>query len=146
MEINYIDDCSEEQVNNVIRVSRVTIAAFRNGKYLFIKRRNSSTLELPEAEKDQGEKPRDSVRRFLSEKMGVITSRLEFVTAYSLTEGADIEYGLLYCADIDEMGPFPHSEFVSVYYLDTPPEDKDKWSFPETQKPLLDKAVESRKQ
>lgn len=145
MEINYIEDCSEEQVSNVIRVTHITVAAFRNGKYLFVKRRNNPTLELPETDKKHGEKPRDTVRRLLSEKLGVINARLEYVTAYSQTDGAEIEYGLLYYADIDELGPFPHSDLVSVYYLDTPPEDKEKWSFPEIQMPLLDKAVEHHK-
>ena len=145
MDINYIDDCSEEQVSNVIRVKHITVAAFRNGKYLFVKRRNNTTLELPETEKKQSEQPREAVRRLLSDKLGVISARLEFVTAYSLTDGTEIEYGLLYYADIDDLGPFPHTDLVSVYYLDTPPENKAKWSFPETQIPLFDKAVEAHK-
>ena len=144
MEINYIDDCSEYQVNSVVHVSHITVAAFRNGKYLFVKRRNSPKLELPEIEKMQSEKPREAARRLLSEKLGVISARLEFITAYSLTDEAEVEYGILYCADIDELGPFPHSDLSSVYYLDNPPEDKEKWSSPETQMLLLDKAVAFR--
>lgn len=38
------------------------------------------------------------------------------------------------------MGPFPHSGLAGVYYLDTPPEDNDKWSFPETDKLLFEEA------
>lgn len=145
MEIHFIDDCNEEQVNNVIRVSHVTIAAFRNGKYLMVKRRNCNTLEFPAMEKLQDEKPKDTVRRLLAEKLGVITAKIEFVTAYSKTEGGNIEYGMLYCAYIKEMGAFPHSELAAVYYLYTPPEDDEKWSFPEIHKPLLGKVSETLK-
>ncbi len=142
MEINYISDCSEDQVNNVIRVDHVTVAAFRNGKIVFVKRRNSATLELPELKKNNDEKPRDTARRILSDMLGVKTAKIEYITAYSQSDDTDIIYGLLYCAYIDEMGPFPHSELSSVYYLDTPPEDKDKWSFPDIHMALLDKANE----
>lgn len=144
MEIQYLDDCSEDQVNKIVHVSYITVAIFRNGKYIFVKRRTSSQLELPEIEKNQGEKPREAVRRLLTDKLGVISARLDFITAYSRTNESDVEYGLLYCADIEELGPFPHSDLGSVYYLDNPPEDKDKWSDPETQMPLLDKAIAFR--
>lgn len=95
-------------------------------------------------EKKNDEKPRDTVRRLLSEKLGVITAKIEFITAYSQTEEMDIKYGLLYCAYINELGPFPHSELSSVYFLDTPPEDKEKWSYPEMHMELLEKAKTSQ--
>ena len=84
-------------------------------------------MELPTMEKKNDEKPRDTVRRLLSEKLGVITAKIEFITAYSQTEEMEIKYGLLYRAYINEIGPFPRSELSSVYFLDTPPEDKEKW-------------------
>lgn len=144
MEINYISDCSEEQVNNVVRVDHVTVVVFRNGKYVFVKRRNSAKLELPTMEKKNDEKPRDTVRRLLSEKLGVITAKIEFITAYSQTEEMEIKYGLLYRAYINEIGPFPRSELSSVYFLDTPPEDKEKWSYPVMHMELLEKAKTSQ--
>ncbi len=145
MEINYIEDCSEVHVGKVVKANRVTVAAFRNGKYLFVKRRSRNTLELPEMEKLPNETPRDTVRRLLSESLGVLTAKIDFVTAYTCTEGSEVEYGLLYCVYIDELGPFPFSDLISVYYLDTPPEDREQWSFPDIHMPLLDKAIEFQK-
>ncbi|MGN1340480.1 MAG: hypothetical protein ACI4WS_09320 [Oscillospiraceae bacterium] len=142
MEINIIDDQTEEQALELTGLKHITVAAFRNGKYIFVKRRNSATLELIEAEYVPGEKPRDIVLRLLSDKLGALNAELGFVAAYSCDNGGNDEHGLLYCADISELGPFPHSELVSVYYLDIPPEDTDKWSFPETQIPLFERAVQ----
>lgn len=145
MELNYMEDCSEEQVSTVVQASHITVVPFRNGKILFVKRRNSTTLELPVTEKLPDEKPRESVRRLLSEKLGIMSAQLEFVTAYARTDGTEIDYGLLYFADIDELGPFPYSDLVSAYYLDTPPEDKDKWSYPDIQISMLEKVMARRK-
>lgn len=106
---------------------------------------SAGTILLWSFRKQKKNRVNSPARQYAGYKLGVISARLEFVTAYSVTHGTEIEYGLLYYADIDDLGPFPHTDLVSVYYLDTPPEDNAKWSFPETQKPLLDKAVEAHK-
>ena len=48
MELNIISDCTESQVNKVVKVTRITVAAVRNEKYMFVKQRGKSTMELPE--------------------------------------------------------------------------------------------------
>lgn len=144
MELNYINDLNEEQAVEMNGSSHITVAAFRNGKCIFVKRRNSATLELPETELSSGDKPWDIVMKLLADKLGVISAKIEFVTAYSLNDGGNEEKRLLYCADISELGPFPHSDLASVYYLDIPPADKEKWSFPEFQIPLFERAMKFR--
>lgn len=47
MELNIISDCTESQVNKVVKITRITVAAVRNEKYMFVKQRGKSTMELP---------------------------------------------------------------------------------------------------
>ena len=47
MELNIISDCTESQVNKVVKITRITVAAVRNEKYMFVKQRGKGTMELP---------------------------------------------------------------------------------------------------
>lgn len=140
MELNIISDCTESQVNKVVKVTRITVAAMRNGKYLFVKQRGKGTMELPGTNLEEGETAAKALRRVLEDMLGVKDHAAQFVCPYSIIDENDIQCGILYRAEIISMGPFPHSELAGVYYLDTPPEDDDKWSFPEVDKQLFDEA------
>ena len=140
MELNIISDCTEAQVNKVVKVSRITVAAVRNGKYLFVKQRGKGTMELPGIQLEKGENASKALRRVLEGMLGVTDHAAQFVCPYYITDGKDVQYGILYRVEIIKMGAFPHSELASVYYLDTPPEGDDKWSFPETDKLLFETA------
>lgn len=140
MELNIINDCTESQVNKVVKITRITVAAVRNEKYMFVKQRGKSTMELPGTQLVEGENTAKALRRVLEGMLGVTEHAAQFVCPYSVTDGKDVQYGILYRAEIIEMGPFPHSGLAGVYYLDTPPEDNDKWSFPETDKLLFEEA------
>lgn len=146
MEIHFMDDCSEEQVNNVVRVSWVTLMAVRNGKFVFVKRRSTGTLELPRLGSEDNEKPSKTVRRLLGDVLGAVSYSVKFSGVYSVTSDTDVDYGILYFADIESMGPFPRSdEYSGCYFLSDPPEDSDKWSFFVTDKPLFEKAFNDNK-
>lgn len=55
MELNIISDCTESQVNKVVKITRITVAAVRNEKYMFVKQRGKSTMELPGTQLVEGE-------------------------------------------------------------------------------------------
>lgn len=140
MELNVINDCTESQVNKVVKVTKITVAAIRNGKYMFVKQRGKSTLELPRTDIAPDENAAKALRRVLEGLLGAEVYASQFVCPYSVIDDKDIQYGILYRVEITSMGQFPHSHLAGVYYLDTPPEDDDKWTFPETDKPLFQEA------
>ena len=62
MELNIISDCTESQVNKVVKVTRITVAAVRNEKYMFVKQRGKSTMELPGTQLVEGENTAKALR------------------------------------------------------------------------------------
>lgn len=63
MELNIISDCTESQVNKVVKVTRITVAAVRNEKYMFVKQRGKGTMELPGTQLVKGENTAKALRR-----------------------------------------------------------------------------------
>ena len=114
MELNIISDCTESQVNKVVKITRITVAAVRNEKYMFVKQRGKGTMELPGTQLVEGENTAKALRRVLEGMLGVTEHAAQFVCPYSVTDGKDVQYGILYRAEIIEMGPFPHSGLAGV--------------------------------
>lgn len=140
MELNIITDCTEAQVNKVVKVTEITVAAVRNGKYIFVKQRGKGTMELPGTSINSGENAAKAAKRLLEEMIGAKDYGIQFVCPYSASEDKAINYGILYRAEIISMGEFPHSGLAGVYYLNDPPEGDDKWSCPDKDKPLFEAA------
>ena len=63
MELNIISDCTESQVNKVVKITRITVAAVRNEKYMFVKQRGKGTMELPGTQLVEGENTAKALRR-----------------------------------------------------------------------------------
>ena len=74
-------------------------------------------MELPGTQLVKGENTAKALRRVLEGMLGVTEHAAQFVCPYSVTDGKDVQYGILYRAEIIEMGPFPHSGLAGVYYL-----------------------------
>ncbi len=142
MEFNYIDDCNEEQIQRVIRVTEITVASVRNGKLIFVKRRDKTTVELPRIKFDEKEKPAQAIKKLMIDHLGMTEYNPVFVGAYSVTDGTIVNYGMLYYAEITKVGPFPYGDFSVVYYLDQQPVSDVQWAYPEVDIQLLSKALE----
>lgn len=131
MEINIINESGEETLSDDIRISRITIAAKRKNKYLFVKCRGSNTMELVSTDVNESELPLNAARRLLVDTLGVSEYQLKFVCNYSITENKSVEYGVLYSAEVAEMGDFEKSRIATVYLLDDAPESNSQWTNPE---------------
>lgn len=142
MELNFLEDCTEKEVSSVVHVTHVTVVAVMGGKVLYVKKRGKSTLELPSISFEKGELPAAAVRRLISEKLNAYDNVVVFISAYGRAEGSEVEYGVLYYADISSMRTLNDPELCSSYFLDSPPEDREKWTYPDTDIPLLNKAME----
>ena len=142
MELNFIGDCTEEQANTTFHAARVTAVVEMNGKTLYVKKRNSTTLELPSVSVGEGESPSDTLKRLLENSLNTTEVSVRFVSAYSIADGQNIRNGVLYLVEISSMRTLNDHDLCASYFLDMPPESRDKWTSPETDIPLLDKAME----
>lgn len=141
MELNFLEDLTEEQLSGDDKVTHSAVVVEMDGKVLYVKKRGKSTLEIPSVEVAESETPAAAVRRLLSGQLNTEVRSLKFVTAYSRTDGAVAEYGALYLAEISSMRTLNDPELCGSYFLSLPPESREKWSRPETDIPLLEKAT-----
>ena len=142
MELNFIGDCTEEQANTTFHAASVTAVVEMNGKTLYVKKRNSTTLELPSVSVGEGESPSDTLKRLLENSLNTTEVSVRFVSAYSIADGQNIRNGVLYLVEISSMRTLNDHDLCASYFLDMPPESRDKWTSPETDIPLLEKAME----
>ncbi len=142
MELNFIGDCTEEQASTTFHAARVTAVVEMNGKTLYVKKRNSTTLELPSVSVGEGESPSDTLKRLLENSLNTTEVSVRFVSAYSIADGQNTRNGVLYLVEISSMRTLNDHELCASYFLDMPPESRDKWTSPETDIPLLEKAME----
>lgn len=142
MEMNFIGDCTEEQANTTFHAARVTAVVEMNGKTLYVKKRSSTTLELPSVSVGEGESPSDALKRLLENSLNTTEVSVRFVSAYSIADGQNTRNGVLYLVEISSMRTLNDHELCASYFLDMPPESRDKWTSPETDIPLLEKAME----
>ena len=142
MELNFIGDCTEEQANTTFHAASVTAVVEMNGKTLYVKKRNSTTLELPSVSVGEGESPSEALKRLLENSLNTTEVSARFVSAYSIAYGRNTRNGVLYLVEISSMRTLNDHELCASYFLDMPPESSDKWTSPETDIPLLEKAME----
>ena len=141
MELNFMEDCNEVQASSVVNVSHLTAVVVMDGKVLYVKKRGNSTLELPTIVPRRSEKPVDAVNRLLKYSLSAEVSRVEFVTVFSQTDGNEVEYGMLYIAVVTSLRTLNDPELWASYFLDVPPVGHEKWTCPEIDIPLLEKAM-----
>lgn len=135
MEVSFPETYDESLIKFAV------IVTYRLGKCAFCKHRERITLELPGGHIEDGESPEDAAKRELYEETGALKYKLKKLGCYAVTDDSgDTTYGMLFFARIEEMGAIPPSEIGSVYFLDEPPASMDKWTYPDIQPELLERA------
>lgn len=110
------------------------IAAFYNGKYIFVRHKDRDTLEIPGGKCEQGETIEQTAERELYEETGAEEFTLTPVCVYKLNN-----YGMLYYAEITKLGEKPESEIAKVKLMDSCP---DNWTYPFAHPMLMEKALQ----
>jgi len=104
-------------------VFSVIVARFR-GKWVFVRHRLRSTLEVPGGHIEEGETADEAASRELMEETGAIKFMIQCIATYSVTEDGRTGFGRLYFAEIESIGPIPAgSEIAEVTFADKLPDN-----------------------
>lgn len=114
MEIKFYNTTDEALKYSVI------LAKYR-GKYVFVRHRERKTWEFPGGHIELGETPEVAGARELREETGAISFSLESRGYYSVEIGDDKNYGVLFIAEIQEIGELKDSEIAEVGFFDSLP-------------------------
>jgi len=108
----------------------VIVSKYR-GKWVFCRHKLRDTWEIPGGHREAGEDILDAAKRELFEETGAKTFKITPVCAYSYGS-----YGMLYYADISELGDLPESEIGLIEFFEEMPE---KLTYPLIQPKLMEK-------
>lgn len=119
------------------------IIARKDRKWLLCRHKARKTWEFPGGHREKGEKIEDAARRELFEETGAQSYSLQPICAYScIRQGGDASFGMLYYADVEELGALPAFEIREIRLFDEFPDKKDFWTYPDIQPFLLRKVSE----
>lgn len=113
------------------------IAAKCKGKWVFVKHRERDTLEMPGGHREPGENIAQTAARELYEETGALKYSLRQLCSYRISDN-----GMLFYAEIEELGELPPSEIERVELLDEPPAELSEWTYPAIQPALWEKVSE----
>lgn len=137
MEVRFYDLVSDEKLKFAV------IIAKNNGRYVFCKHRERTTLEIPGGHREPGETILEAAKRELREETGAAEFDIQPVCAYSVTgknrvnSTGEESFGMLYYAEIYSLGGL-HSEIERIVLTDVLPES---WTYPEIQPELMKEAA-----
>ena len=117
------------------------IAARCGGQWVLSRHRQRDTWEIPGGHREPGENIDAAARRELYEETGAEVFTLSRVCVYSVSDGAQTDYGMLYFAEIDMLGELPESEISERRLFELLPGEKDL-TYPAIQ-PLLFRRVQN---
>ena len=137
MEVRFYDSVSDEKLKFAV------IIAEYNGRYVFCKHRERTTLEIPGGHREPGETILEAAKRELREETGAAEFDIQPVYVYSVTgenrvnSTGEESFGMLYYAEISSLSAL-HSEIERIVLTDVLPES---WTYPEIQPELMKEAA-----
>ena len=94
------------------------IAARYQDHWVFCRHKERDTWELPGGHIKPGETPLQAAERELMEETGARKFTLTPICSYRITR-----YGMIFFAEIEELGPIPQSEIAEICLVDVPPKN-----------------------
>ena len=138
LEVEFYDQIEDELLEFAVIISKT------NGKWVFCKHKERDTYEVPGGHREVGEDILETARRELKEQTGAIDYSIKPVCAYSEKgknkinkTDEEINYGMLFLADISSFEEELHSEMEKIIITD---QLVDNWTYPLIQPKLLEEA------
>ena len=101
----------------------VVVASRYQGKILLSRHRDRTTWETQGGHIEPGESPLDTARRELYEESGAVDFEIRPVFDYWAGDERGSASGVVFLADIRELGPMPDSEMAEVRTFEKLPEN-----------------------
>lgn len=99
------------------------IAARYHNKWVFCRHKQRTTWEIPGGHREAGETVEETAHRELREETGATEADIRPITVYGVEKDGTYSYGMLFYADIHNLGSLsPDSEIGEVALFDIPPE------------------------
>lgn len=113
----------KEDVNET-SIGFAVIGVKHNGKWVFVRHKERTTLEICGGHREAGETPLEAAHRELFEETGAKIYTLFEVCTYKVTIDGEASYGQLFFADVDEFGTLPENfEIAERVYSEKLPND-----------------------
>ncbi len=127
---------SAEQNNNL---KYAVIAAKYKNLWIFVRRKNSITWEIPGGHIEKFESADSAAERELIEETGAVKFTLRPICIYSVeNDNHEISFGKLYYADVTEIRFTAEYEIEEIIFK---PEFPDNLSYPDIQPLLMQKVI-----
>jgi nucleoside triphosphatase YtkD len=139
VEVNFYDQADDELLKFAVIIAKT------NGKWIFCKHRERSTLEVPGGHREEGEDILEAAKRELCEETGAVDFEIRPICVYSVRGQTRIDeelkeesFGMLYFANILSFEKELHSEIEEIYIMD---ELTENWTYPLIQPKLIEEAI-----
>lgn len=133
MAVHFYETADDSLLKFAVILSR------HQNKWVFCKHRARGTFECPGGHREPGEPILETAKRELYEETGAIVFTLSPLCAYSVSDEEKETFGMLYFAEIRELGPLPPFEIERIELFDGLPE---RWTYPQIQPLFFQKASE----
>lgn len=116
--------CRTYDINTLRQYKYVVVLSKYNGKILLSRHRKRTTWETQGGHIEEGETPLDAAKRELYEESGALEFEIKPLCDYwAGTEESQGSGGMVFTAEIRELGPIPESEMAEVKEFDVLPEN-----------------------
>ena len=116
----------------------VIVSRYR-GKWLLCRHRERATWEIPGGHREAGETLMQAARRELFEETGAVTFEIREICAYSAEVQGKRRYGVLFFAEITQLGELPETEIAQTELFNDLPAEL---TYPLIQPKLLKRVLE----
>lgn len=113
--------CETYELNHLDSYKYVVIIAKYHGKWILCKHRRRDTWETAGGHIEFGETPLDAAKRELHEETGATSFDIRPIFDYWAGDDSSWANGMVFYADIKELGAMPESEMEKVECFETLP-------------------------